>query len=33
LSATAIGVIGYRFIHTLNRIGTWVMGSAAGRVS
>ncbi len=28
LSATAIGVIGYRFIHTLNRIGTWVMGSA-----
>jgi NCS1 family nucleobase:cation symporter-1 len=28
LSATAIGVIGYRFIHILNRIGTWVMGSA-----
>ncbi|MDE1167578.1 MAG: cytosine permease [Pseudomonas sp.] len=28
LSATAIGVIGYRFIHSLNRIGTWVMGSA-----
>jgi len=28
LSATAIGVIGYRFIHTLNRIGTWVMGGA-----
>ena len=28
LSATAIGVIGYRFIHTLNRIGTWVMGTA-----
>ena len=28
LSATAIGVIGYRFIHTLNRIGTWVMGAA-----
>jgi purine-cytosine permease-like protein len=28
LGATAIGVIGYRFIHTLNRIGTWVMGSA-----
>ncbi|WP_460060802.1 purine-cytosine permease family protein [Pseudomonas sp. H2_H09] len=28
LSATAIGVIGYRFIHTLNRIGSWVMGSA-----
>ncbi|MGP6421028.1 purine-cytosine permease family protein [Pseudomonas putida] len=28
LAATAIGVIGYNFIHTLNRIGTWVMGSA-----
>ncbi|MCJ1888351.1 cytosine permease [Pseudomonas sp. LA21] len=28
LGATAIGVIGYRFIHTLNRIGTWVMGGA-----
>lgn len=28
LSATAIGVIGYRFIHALNRIGTWVMGLA-----
>ncbi|MBJ9974268.1 cytosine permease [Pseudomonas sp. S75] len=28
LSATAIGVIGYRFIHSLNRLGTWVMGSA-----
>ncbi|MDH0646125.1 cytosine permease [Pseudomonas sp. GD03858] len=28
LSATAIGVIGYRCIHILNRIGTWVMGSA-----
>ncbi|MGE7990646.1 purine-cytosine permease family protein [Pseudomonas sp. NPDC089554] len=28
LSATAIGVIGYRFIHILNRVGTWVMGSA-----
>ena len=28
LSATAIGVVGYRFIHILNRIGTWVMGSA-----
>ncbi|MDR3564227.1 MAG: cytosine permease, partial [Negativicutes bacterium] len=28
LSATAIGVVGYRFIHSLNRIGTWVMGSA-----
>ncbi len=28
ISATAIGVIGYRFIHTLNRIGTWVMGGA-----
>ncbi|KAF1057477.1 MAG: hypothetical protein GAK45_02430 [Pseudomonas citronellolis] len=28
VGATAIGVIGYRFIHTLNRIGTWVMGSA-----
>lgn len=28
LSATAIGVIGYRFIHSLNRIGTWVMGGA-----
>ncbi|WP_437879942.1 purine-cytosine permease family protein [Pseudomonas sp. LRF_L74] len=28
ISATAIGVIGYRFIHTLNRIGTWVMGAA-----
>ncbi|MCY4125508.1 MAG: cytosine permease, partial [Pseudomonas sp.] len=28
LSATAIGIVGYRFIHILNRIGTWVMGSA-----
>jgi len=28
LSATAIGVIGYRFIHSLNRLGTWVMGCA-----
>ncbi|NER62036.1 cytosine permease [Pseudomonas sp. MAFF212428] len=28
LAATAIGVIGYRFIHILNRIGTWVMGGA-----
>lgn len=28
LGATAIGVIGYRFIHALNRIGTWVMGGA-----
>ena len=28
LAATSIGVIGYRFIHTLNRIGTWVMGGA-----
>ncbi|WP_375741623.1 purine-cytosine permease family protein [Pseudomonas boanensis] len=28
ISATAIGVIGYRFIHTLNRVGTWVMGGA-----
>ncbi|MGO4014623.1 purine-cytosine permease family protein [Pseudomonas sp. ITP1] len=28
LAATAIGVIGYNFIHTLNRIGTWVMGGA-----
>lgn len=28
LAATAIGVLGYRFIHTLNRIGTWVMGGA-----
>ncbi|PVZ20074.1 MULTISPECIES: cytosine permease [unclassified Pseudomonas] len=27
LAATAIGVIGYRFIHILNRIGTWVMGA------
>ncbi|MDH4763221.1 purine-cytosine permease-like protein [Pseudomonas oryzihabitans] len=27
LSATAIGVIGYRCIHTLNRWGTWVMGA------
>ncbi|SDI72074.1 purine-cytosine permease family protein [Pseudomonas panipatensis] len=26
--ATAIGVVGYRFIHSLNRIGTWVMGGA-----
>uniref|UniRef100_UPI0023609ADF purine-cytosine permease family protein n=1 Tax=Pseudomonas asplenii TaxID=53407 RepID=UPI0023609ADF len=28
LGATAIGVIGYRFIHSLNRLGTWVMGGA-----
>ncbi|MBT8767661.1 purine-cytosine permease family protein [Metapseudomonas boanensis] len=28
ISATAIGVIGYRFIHSLNRVGTWVMGGA-----
>jgi len=28
LAATAIGVVGYRFIHSLNRVGTWVMGAA-----
>ncbi|MGK0627960.1 hypothetical protein, partial [Enterococcus faecalis] len=22
-----IGIIGYRFIHVLNRIGTWVLGA------
>lgn len=25
-AATLIGILGYNFIHTLNRIGTWVMG-------
>lgn len=28
LAATVIGVVGYRFIHTLNKVGTWVMGLA-----
>ncbi|MBA1242583.1 purine-cytosine permease family protein [Pseudomonas japonica] len=28
LAATVIGVLGYRFIHGLNRLGTWVMGLA-----
>ncbi|BEM77637.1 allantoin permease [Serratia marcescens] len=26
--ATLIGVVGYRFIHKINKIGAWVMGSA-----
>lgn len=26
--ATAIGVIGYRFIHRINKIGAWIMGAA-----
>ncbi|GGK01414.1 purine-cytosine permease family protein [Pseudomonas matsuisoli] len=25
-AATLIGILGYNFIHTLNRLGTWVMG-------
>lgn len=28
LAATLIGVVGYRFIHHLNKIGAWVMGGA-----
>jgi purine-cytosine permease-like protein len=28
VAAAAIGIIGYNFIHFLNRIGTWVMGTA-----
>src|SRR5690606_11237165 len=28
LLATAIGVVGYRFIHKINKLGAWVMGAA-----
>ena len=28
IAATLIGIIGYRFIHRINKIGAWVMGSA-----
>ncbi|EHC9819372.1 cytosine permease [Salmonella enterica subsp. enterica serovar Newport] len=28
IAATLIGVIGYRFIHRINKIGAWVMGMA-----
>ncbi|CAI0721948.1 purine-cytosine permease family protein [Serratia ficaria] len=28
IAATLIGVVGYRFIHRINKIGAWVMGSA-----
>jgi trigonelline permease len=28
VAAACIGIIGYNFIHLLNRIGTWVMGAA-----
>lgn len=28
LLATLIGIIGYRFIHKINKIGAWVMGAA-----
>ncbi|WBF44207.1 purine-cytosine permease family protein [Serratia rubidaea] len=28
LLATAIGVVGYRFIHKINKLGAWIMGAA-----
>ncbi|WP_295488299.1 cytosine permease [uncultured Pseudomonas sp.] len=30
LGSGIIGIIGYRFIHVLNRIGTWVLGAGIG---